>query len=245
MKFCAPHPIAIALAVIVAVLWLAASGCHGAAGTPAGIPGPMASALLAFAAEQGTPPEDVAHAWALVEEIAARVSARRPGPGEDAIDRLNAVIFDDLGFAREIDRTDAQFLLLPSVVAGRRGGCVGLSALVLTLGERLGIPLDSVLVPGHFFVRTRGRGPVERNVELLRRGEDMPSAWYFKKYGPWDATASAYMRPLTISEVIAVHWFNVGNQRRAGGDVPGAIEAYRHAVRDFPAFAEALRRSLP
>jgi tetratricopeptide (TPR) repeat protein len=225
------------LAVVLAVVGWGGSGCHRAAGSPAGIPGPVASALLAFAAEQGIPPAEAARAWARIEEIAATVSPGRPGSGTDGLDRLNTVIFGDLGFVREIERADATFLLLPSVVAGRRGSCVGLSALYLTVGERLGIPLDGVLVPGHFFVRRRG--PQARNVELLRGGQDMPDAWYLEKYGPWDAAASAYMRPLTIAEVIAVHWFNVGNQRRAGGDVLGSIEAYGRAVDEFPAFAEA------
>ncbi len=229
-------PVGLAAAVL-----LLAVGCARAAGTPPGIPGPMASALLAFAAEQGTPPEDVARAWTLIETIAVQVSARRIEPGQDPIDRLNAVVFGDLlgdlGFAREIDSADAAFLLLPSVVTGRRGSCVGLAALYLTLGERLGIPVAGQLVPGHFFVRVTG--PRARNVELLRRGEAMPDDWYAQKYGPWDKAASAYMRPLAIAEVIAVFWFNVGNQRRAAGDVPGAADAYGRAIAAFPDFAEA------
>ncbi len=201
------------------------------------VPGPMASALLAFAAEQGTPPEDVAKAWRLVDEIGKRVSVRRPRPGQDAIDVINAVVFEELGYAREISATDSRFLLLPSVVTGRRGGCLGLGALYLALGERLGLPIRGILVPGHFFVRVLG--PRARNVELLRRGEAMPDDWYRSKYGPWTETASAYMRPLAIPEVIAVHWFNVGNQRHAAGDLAGASDAYARAARDFPSFAEA------
>jgi hypothetical protein len=201
----------------------------------------MATALLAFAAEQGTPPADVARAWRQLDEIATRVAARRARPGQDAVDALNTVVFGELSFSREVDRTDSQFLLLPSVVTGRQGGCVGLSALYLALGERLGIPLSGVLVPGHFFVRAQAQGQGPRNIELLHKGEAVPDDWYVRKYGPWaaSATASAYLRPLEIAEVIAVHWYNVGNQRRAAGDLAGARDGYARAVRDFSGFAEA------
>src|SRR5205823_13318274 len=59
--------------------------------------------------------------------------------------------------------------LLPSVLGARRGSCLGLGALYLIVAERIGLPLDGVRVPGHFFVRTRGSSP--RNIELLHRGE--------------------------------------------------------------------------
>ena len=51
------------------------------------------------------------------------------------------------------------------MLAARRGSCLGLGAVVLMVAERMGLPLDGVRVPGHFFVRTRG--PSARNVELV------------------------------------------------------------------------------
>lgn len=220
--------------------WLFLSaGCRRGDLPTAGVPGPLASALLALAAEQGTPPPEVARTWRAIEDLAIRVSAMRPGAGARAgvVDAIARVLFDQVGFQREVERTDPEFLLLPSVVAGRRGSCVGLGALVLAIGETLGIPIAGVMVPGHFFVRELGPGA--HNVELLRRGETMPDAWYVGKYGPWAPSASAYLRPLEIPEVIAVHWFNIGNLHRIAGDLPGAAAAYRQAVEDFPTFAEA------
>jgi regulator of sirC expression with transglutaminase-like and TPR domain len=156
------------------------------------------------------------------------------------VDSLTAVVFGELGFAREVERTATRFMLLPSVVADRKGSCVGLGALYLVLAERLGIPLDGVMVPGHFFVRARASGTTRaRNVELLRRGEAMPDSWYVGKYGPWPAEATAYLRPLSPEEVLAIHWFNLGNQRRGDRDWTGAAEAYGHATDELPAFAEA------
>ncbi|MEO7670003.1 MAG: transglutaminase family protein [Polyangia bacterium] len=233
------------LMAVVATAGAASAGsCRRGTRQADGVPGPVASALLAFAAEQGIPPREVANSWAALQAIAERVQARQRAAGDDSLDALNHVIFgggeevpDGTGFAREIDRDELRFLLLPSVVQERRGGCVGLSGLYLALGERLDIPLSGILVPGHFFVRAAGARP--RNAELLRRGEAMPDQWYRKKYGPWDDATSAYLRPLTLDEVMAVHWFNAGNQRRDAGDLPAAARAYRRALDDFPAFAEA------
>jgi regulator of sirC expression with transglutaminase-like and TPR domain len=198
----------------------------------------MASSLLAVAAELGTPPETVAGSWTLLRGIAARVAARRRDGGGDLAGALNQVVMGELAFEREVDhdRDNLAFMLLPPVVDGRRGSCVGLGALYLALAEILGEPLEGVMVPGHFYVRAPGNPP--RNIELLRRGEAMPDDWYRKKYGPWPA-AAAYGRALAPLEIEAIHWFNAGNLRRAAGDLSGAEDAFARAAADFPEMAEA------
>jgi hypothetical protein len=98
------------------------------------------------------------------------------------------------------------------------------------------LSLEGILLPGHFFVRTRVPG--RHNVELLRRGETMPDAWYRKKYGPWPEPGSAYFRPLTVTELVAIHGFNRGNDLQASGDLAAAESAYARAAQEFPDFAE-------
>jgi tetratricopeptide (TPR) repeat protein len=224
------------LAALLGVALLAATaGC--ARRRTVAPPGPVGSTLVALAADLGSAPSDVANAWRELDAIADRVDDHHRRTGGDWVDDLNAVVFGELGYAREIESRDVRFFRLPSVIAERRGSCVGLSALYLALGERLGIGLDGVMVPGHFFVRTRGARP--RNVELLRKGEAMPDEWYRGKYGPWPDGADEYFRPLTPSELAAVHWFNAGNTLRAARDLRGAGLAYARAVTEFPTFAEA------
>jgi tetratricopeptide (TPR) repeat protein len=200
-------------------------------------PGPLGSAMVMVAADLGATPSEVVDAWRELDAIADRIDRRHARAGGDWIDAFNAVVFGELGYQREIESGDVRFFRLPSVIAARRGSCVGLGALYLALGERLGVGLDGVMVPGHFFVRTRGRAP--RNIELLRRGEAMPDDWYRAKYGPWPSGAGAYLRPLTVPEIAGVHWFNAGNHLRAARDLRGAALAYRRAVAEFPGFAEA------
>ncbi len=218
--------------------WVA--GALGCAREPgAGPPGPVASALFAVAAQLGSTPAEIEQAWARLDEMRARVAAHHARSGGDWVDDLDAVVFGELGFQREIDSQAVEFFRLPSVIAQRRGSCLGLGGLDLVLAERLGVGLDGVMVPGHFFVRTRGPS-APRNVELLRRGEVMPDGWYQAKYGPWPTGgASPYFRALTPPELAAVFWYNAGNHLRAVRDLPGAAAAYARAAAELPGFAEA------
>ena len=183
-------------------------------------------------------PDEQHEAWRSLERLAAavRVALSRP-EGRSPIDVLNRVVFDDEGFAREVEDKDLAFVLLPSVLAARRGSCVGLGALYLALGDVLGIPMRGVVMPGHFFVRAWDRGRW-RNVELLRRGEEMPDAWYRARW-PVPGTASAYGRPLTDAEVIGVIAYDVGNEQRRRDRLEGARRSFERAVRDFPTLPEA------
>ena len=195
------------------------------------------SALFALAAEFGADADATTRTWTTLQDIAVRVEQRHRRTRADVADDLNAVVFGELGYEREIDSADTRFFALSSVISDRRGSCLGLGALYLAIGERVGMPLDGILLPGHFFVRTRGLG--HHNVELLRRGEAMPDEWYGKKYGPWPEAGSAYFRPVTVTELVAIHWYNRGNDLRAAGDLAAAEPAYLRAAREFPDFAEA------
>lgn len=200
-------------------------------------PGPTVSTLFALDADFGADADTIARAFTSLQDIAARVERRHRRTRGDVADDINAVVFGDFGFQREIESTASRFFQLSSVLGDRRGSCLGLGALCLAIGERIGVPLDGILLPGHFFVRTRGLGG--HNVELLRRGEAMPDEWYRKKYGPWPETRSAYFRPVTVSELGAIHWYNRGNDLRAAGDLAAAEQAFARAAEEFPGFAEA------
>jgi tetratricopeptide (TPR) repeat protein len=200
-------------------------------------PGPLVSTLVALDAELGADPETSAAAFTELQDIARRVEQRHRRNHGDIAQDIGAVVFGELRFEREIDSTATRFFQLSSVVRNRRGSCLGLGALVLAIGERIGVGLDGILLPGHFFVRTRGPGA--HNVELLRRGESMSDEWYRQKYGPWPEAGSAYFRPVSPSELAAIHWYNRGNDLRKAGDLAGAQTALARAARQFPGFAEA------
>ena len=199
-------------------------------------PGPIVSTLFALDADFGTDADTIARAFTSLQDIAAAVEQRHRRTRADVADDINTVVFGEFKFQREIESTASRFFQLSSVLGDRRGSCLGLGALYLAIGERIGVPLDGILLPGHFFVRTRGPGG--HNVELLRRGETMPDEWYRKKYGPWPER-SAYFRPVTVSELGAIHWYNRGNDLRAAGELGAAEQAFARAAQEFPGFAQA------
>jgi regulator of sirC expression with transglutaminase-like and TPR domain len=207
---------------------LLAVGCRGQPQPP------LTSAFLSLGAPSSSERDAAAKG---LDEIAARV-ATRLGAGAPPADAINAVVFEELKFQREVNDKDPRFMRLPLVLADRRGSCLGLGALYLALGERLGpahhFQVDGVLVPGHFFVRVG-----DRNIELLRKGEQMPDTWYREKYEVPEANAPAYMRPLTPAEIMAIFDYNIGNDLRLQGRFVEAAVAYRRAVGAFPQLAEA------
>ena len=126
-------------------------------------------------------------------------------------------------------------MLLPTVLKEGRGNCLGLGALYLALGEYLGWRLSGALAPGHFFIRDEQSG---RNIELLRRGQNMADKWYRSKYRIPEGN-NLYLRALSSRETLAVFDYNLANELRARRRLSRAREVYRRVVATLPEFAEA------
>lgn len=224
------------------LLWLAATfGCQRSQPEP----GAFTLGALSVATE-------LAHssaaecAWARDElaSVAERVRAHRE-PGQPSLARsLRRALFDELGFAREVAKPELEFVLLPSVLRGRRGSCVGLGSLYLALAETLGLSAHGVLMPGHFYVQQSGNNEPgtpsgSSNVELLRQGELMPAAWYQERFPVPAGGSDYYARPLSISEAHGVIAFDIGNEQRRTQHISEARAAYQRATQLFPRFADA------
>ncbi len=178
-----------------------------------------------------------------LQEIAENVRReRRAALADSAAQVLARVVFAQRGFEREIDDKALRFMQLDHVLTSKRGSCVGLAALFLALGEivgpELGFIVNGVLVPGHFFVRVSDRTGTH-NVELLRRGEEMPDTWYRPRFHVPASGAPAYMRALERPEILAVLAYNLGNDLRQRGRLNDAQAAFASAARAFPQMAEA------
>lgn len=197
----------------------------------------LARALIELSKKHDRHGHDDAWTHSELERIARRVEAKGSVPGSPAT-TLSGVLFDDLAYVREVERTSLDFVLLPQVLRSRRGSCVGLGSLYLCVAELLGFSAHGVLRPGHFFVSHEAPGPA-CNVELLRRGELMPDAWYSARFPLKQSQSKSYGRPLRSEEVVGVAAFNIGNERRREGRLEAAESAYRDAIAAFPSFAEA------
>jgi hypothetical protein len=148
------------------------------------------------------------------------------------------VVFGELGFVREVDDRDLDYVLLPSVLRHRRGSCVGLGSLYLAVAEALGWRAAGVMVPAHFFVRV---GEPPRNVELLRKGEEMPDDWYRTRFAAPEWNGAVHLRALAPAEVIGIVEYDIGTDWQRRGRLVDAERAYRRAIARFPANLELLR----
>ncbi len=224
------------------VFFTIGAGCARHTSAP---PLPFTHALLAAGvqARDNTPALDEAAALTALAAVAADVRREFQAAGNvSASATLSRAVFEKLAFVREVEDQAPRFMRLDQVLASRRGSCVGLAALFLALGEwlgpELGFHVAGVLVPGHFFVRVSDAAGTH-NVELLRRGENMPDAWYRQRYQMPPVSTPGYLRSLTPSEVLAVFAYNTGNHQRVQGHLGDAELSYAQAARAFPQMAEA------
>ena len=106
--------------------------------------------MLHVADELGGPDATADGAAKRLREVAAlardALEWRRATPAA----ALSEAIFDRAGFAREVDDKDLRFVLLPSVLAARRGTCVPCPGLPAEKfagrnSRRAGLPSESAM----------------------------------------------------------------------------------------------------
>ncbi|MBJ7449305.1 MAG: hypothetical protein JHC93_02975 [Parachlamydiales bacterium] len=143
---------------------------------------------------------------ALLDMMALQIRARLPKDAtpHQIIEAMNALIFYDLHFkfpphsvyADDIDL----YTFLPAVLDSRRGVCLGVSILYLSIAQRLDLPLEIITPPGHIYVRHRNGDDIV-NIETTARGINIPTKAYLSIN-----TRSLLVR--TIKEVIGFAFVN-------------------------------------
>jgi tetratricopeptide (TPR) repeat protein len=171
--------------------------------------------------------------------VETRLRQRRLPLDHRAIPVINEYLFDELGFKPVLHPHDANDLFLHSVMDRREGYCLSLSILYLALGERLGLDLYGVVVPGHFFVRYE-RGRVRFNIETTSRGASPPDTHYLKTFHvPEDGGDSAYMKNLTKRQTLGCFFNNLGTVYLEIGDTDTALVGLERAVAINPTLSES------
>ncbi len=119
----------------------------------------VAEGALAIAA--GADPDLEPGAW--LEEL------DRMAAGVDDLERLISRLFHELGFQGDREAYyDPQNSLLHKVIQRRVGIPITLSVVVLAVGERSGIDLQGIGMPGHFLLRDADSGSY---LDAFNRGE--------------------------------------------------------------------------
>lgn len=165
---------------------------------------------------------------AMIDLMSLQIQARLP-LGATSLEKVRAIndyIFGEMRFrypphslwAKDID----PFTQLPDVLDSRRGVCLGVSVLYLTLAQRLDLPLQIVTPPGHIFVRYVSPEGEITNIETTARGIDTPTEVYLSL-----ETKSLEQR--TLKETIGMVFMNQAAVAWHNSDFKQAIALYEKA----------------
>ncbi len=175
----------------------------------------------------------------MASEIQERLQKKWLRPNYKAIPVINEYLFEDLKFKPVSEAEDPNDLFLHSVLDNKRGYCLSLSILYLSLAERLGIPLYGVVVPGHFFVRYDD-GRTRLNIETTNRGASALDKHYIDKFKvPQSDDNTIYMKNLSKIQALGCLFNNLGNTYCDMGDIDAALATLRIATEINPSLAES------
>jgi tetratricopeptide (TPR) repeat protein len=165
---------------------------------------------------------------AMMDLMALQIYARLPANAtpEQKIFYINDYVFSEMRFrfpphslyAKEID----VYTFLPSVLDGRKGVCLGVSILYLSLAQRLDLHLEAITPPGHIYVRHVGESGKVINIETTARGVDLPSKVYL-------SVESKALKQRTLREVIGLAFVNQASVSWQNDDFAKAVTLYEKA----------------
>lgn len=171
-------------------------------------------------------------------EIRGRLKKKGLPVNYKAIAVINEYLFDELGFTSVSEASDPNDLFLHTVMDKKRGYCLSLSILYLSIGERLGLPLYGVVVPGHFFVRYDD-GRTRFNIETTSRGGYADDEHYINKFKVPKNSNTIYMVNLNKIQTLGCFFNNLGNSYNEVGDTEQSMLALEKAVEINPSLAES------
>jgi tetratricopeptide (TPR) repeat protein len=172
-------------------------------------------------------------------EIRSRLKEKGLSANYKAIPIINEYLFSELEFTSIEKADDPNDLFLHYVMDNKRGYCLSLSILYLAIGERLGLPLYGVVVPGHFFVRYDD-GTVRFNIETTSKGGSASDEHYKEKFNvPEDQENNIYLKNLNLLQSLGCFFNNLGNSYIAAGNSRQAQVALERAVEINPSLTES------
>ncbi len=154
-----------------------------------------------------------------------RPEVSRASDEGQVIDAFRRVLLIEEGFVYDKSSSDPGNYLLETVLARKKGNCLGLSMLYLSIADRLGLPFHGVYVPSHCFVRYEGK-TIRRNVEFAEGGVSWEDARYRREFriGP----ERPYLRSL-YPGLPDVH-YNAGVSLQRLGRLDEALVRYHRAA---------------
>jgi len=190
--------------------------------------------------------EDATLSRSLLQDLRNEVRSvvNRPGEPQTQLAQISHLLFVRRGF-QHVPYGGADYWRAQTVLASRRGNCLGLSLLYIAVCEGVINDLALVLAPRHAFVRYRRAGD-RIDLETSQRGEsiDMPKA-----LGPHAqrCRGPSHFRALSHPEVVAVlltqaaeALVRLGEYRRACELCARAVEIMPWCERPYTTWGNAL-----
>jgi len=169
-----------------------------------------------------------------IDWYAMMIKARIMGSDEPEtiVGTINEFLFDELGFTY-VQTGSLEDLYLNKVIDGRKGNCIGLTILYLSIAERLKLPLFGVNVPEHIFVRY-DNGEQRINIEMGHKGMSLSDTFYvthsIERFDRKSIEYGCFLANLNKKEVISNVFLNRSKIRSEEGDYRDALDDCNKAV---------------
>jgi len=168
-----------------------------------------------------------------IQRLAERLrpEVNRAADEGQVVDAFLRVLIDEEGFVYDKSPSDPGNFLLETVLAKKKGNCLGLSMLYLSLADRLGLPFRGVYVPSHCFVRYEGK-TIRRNVEFAEGGAPWEDERYRREF--LIRPGRPYLHSLAPPEMVGVFLKTLGAGYSRKGREEDALRLYDEAGRLYP-----------
>lgn len=169
---------------------------------------------------------------ALIDLMALQILARLPAEptAEEKIRTTNWFIFDQMHFKFPPQSVYAEnidlYTFLPSVMDNHLGVCLGVTALYLSLAQRIALPLEIITPVGHIYVRCCETNK-QINIETTARGIHVGNESYISMQSPT-------LPQRTLKEVIGMTHVNQASTYLYKAEYARAIKAYEKALPYMP-----------
>jgi regulator of sirC expression with transglutaminase-like and TPR domain len=156
---------------------------------------------------------DETAARAEIGRLAEEVRKQLPNPPipSGTVEAINQIVFGPTGIRPSQELHDPCNLFLSSVLAEKRGYCVGVAGVYLVLAEELGLPIRAVATPSHVFLRYDD-GEVSINIDPLSQGAAIPDQQYITQHRIAEKSIrkGVFLRALTNQQFLAQMHSNIG-----------------------------------
>lgn len=177
----------------------------------------------------------------LERDFRAALGKSMPADGAARLAALEKFFFEDQGFRADLDLELPENLYPDAILERKRGYCLGLTLVLLDLGERLRWPLAAASAPRHIFLRDvgdSGKGRT-RNLETTRGGESNDDAWYVERFALTTPARRALLATISPRRTAAHLINNHGFVLLAAGQLEVARREFQDALRVDPGLVEA------